>query len=338
MDKPERRLIGAAIAIMLLAMCLAGSFLAAFHEPKPHGVNVGVVAPPPAVQQLRTGLEQHAPGAFDLASYPDAASAQAAIMNRDVEGAFVASGPQGPQLLIASGAGLFPTQLIEKTFTALAAASGQQVHVTDVSPLPAADTVGLKNFFVVMATLIPSMALGAISSLLLVGLDGRRRLGGLLVGAILLGLGVTWVADGMTGTWPGGYWALAGIVALFSFAVSTTTAALARLSPAGVVLALLGFLVLGVPPTGGPARFFVPSFFRVFDPWLPTPAAVTALRNVSYFDGNHIGADLWSLAIWAVVGLVGVLLTGRLAPHRHGAHATPYDEPATAGRMATKEA
>jgi hypothetical protein len=338
MDKPERRVFAVVIAATLIGMTLAGCFLAAFHKPTPHGVNVGVVAPPQVVQQLTAGLDQHSPGAFDLTTYPSEAAAHEAILDRDVDGAFVAS-PQGAHLLVASGAGLFPHQAIETAFTAIGAATGQQVQVTDVAPLATDDPAGVKGFFTMMLTMLPSLAMGVAIALLGARVAAPRRAAALVLGAVLLGCGNALIADGLTGTLPGGYWKIAGVVCLFSFAVSATTAFLTRLHPAGAVLALLTFVALGVPPTGGPARFFIPRFFRFFDPWMPTVSTVQGLRNISYFDSHHVAGYLWVLVTWAVLGLAGLLLTGRM---RHGGphtgHGTEHGELTPAGRTVAKEA
>jgi len=66
MSEPQQRLLVGAIAGLVLAMCFAGSFLAAFHEPSPHRLPVAVVASAPEVRQLEAGLNAHLRGALEV--------------------------------------------------------------------------------------------------------------------------------------------------------------------------------------------------------------------------------------------------------------------------------
>ena len=61
------------------------------------------------------------------------------------------------------------------------------------------------------------------------------------------------IADGVSGL--GNYLPIAGIVALFSLAISLPTAALGEIKPPLVVLAVLVFLILGLPSAAVPAAW-----------------------------------------------------------------------------------
>src|ERR1700759_3080128 len=52
--------------------------LSAFHRPTPPALPVGIVAPAPGSQQLRSALERAEPGGFALRSYPSEARARTA--------------------------------------------------------------------------------------------------------------------------------------------------------------------------------------------------------------------------------------------------------------------
>ena len=84
--------------------------------------------------------------------------------------------------------------------------------------------------------------------------------------AVVIGLVAAAIADGIAGL--GNYAAIAGIVALFSLAVAAPTALLARIWPPLVALAVLAFIVFGIPASGGPANLasFTPGFLRVLGP------------------------------------------------------------------------
>ena len=81
-----------------------------------------------------------------------------------------------------------------------------------------------------------------------------------------------------------------------------------------VAVAVLLFIVAGIPDSGGPANLasFSGGGFRVFDSVLPLGVAASVLRNVVYFGGHSTALHLWVLAAWAVAGLAGlVVLTTR---------------------------
>lgn len=317
MNKSEQRLVAGAVGAVIFAMCFAGSFLAAFHNPSPHRLPVAVVAPTPLVHQLAAGLDAHAPGAFRIERYPDGGAARAAVAERAVDGALLASS-QGLQLLVTGAGGVASAQTLTQAFSALAASAGQRLKVTDVAPLPAQNREGLSVFFLTLSVLFSSVLVGAVSSFAARAAPAARRVGVLVVSAVVIGAATAWIADGATGALPGHYLALAGIAALFSLAVSAPTAALARIAPPGVALAGLTFIVVGVPATGGPVGLaqFLPAFFRFFNPALPASVTIPAMTNVVYFDGHAIGQDLWVLTAWAVGGLLALLAASRFRVQR----------------------
>ena len=126
--------------------------------------------------------------------------------------------------------------------------------------------------------------------------------------AVASGLVAAAIADGIAGL--GNYAALAGIIALFSLAVAAPTAVLARIRPPLVALALLAFIVFGIPASGGPANLasFTPGFLRALNHALPLGLAAGTIRNVVYFGGHDTATYLWTLAAWALAGLVGLFL------------------------------
>ena len=67
---------------------------------EPRDLQIGVAGPQAAVGGIERQLSAQE-GAFDLHRYPDEASARAAIEDRDVYGAFVAT-PDGPKVLPVS--------------------------------------------------------------------------------------------------------------------------------------------------------------------------------------------------------------------------------------------
>jgi hypothetical protein len=88
--------------------------------------------------------------------------------------------------------------------------------------------------------------------------------------------------------------------------------------PAGLVTAAALLLLLGFPSSGGAVTpQLQPSFYGAISAWLPPGAALTAFRNVVYFDWAHAAAPLLVLAAWAVGGFaIGLLAERRRSGRR----------------------
>ena len=97
-------------------------------------------------------------------------------------------------------------------------------------------------------------------------------------------------------------------------------------------------LLLGVSTAGGAVTYeFEPGFYDAISQFLAPGAALTAVRNVQYFDWAATLAPLAVLGAWAAGGLALGLLGERLGPHvRAAARASgaARGAPATAGSRA----
>jgi nucleotide-binding universal stress UspA family protein len=302
-----RALAGFIVASAAFVAIFVAVTLSAFHKPTPHGVPVGVVGSAAVTAQVEHGLDSAAPGGFSFRDYPTAASATTGIAQRQVDGALVATGPK-LRLLVTQAGGTGPEQALNVAFTAVAARSGRQLTVTDVLPPRAADTQALSSWFVVLSVLIPSLAAGSASALALRRAPRAWAVAAPVAMAVVSGLIAAAIADGIAGL--GNYGAIAGIGALSSLAVATPTALLARIRPPLVALAVLAFIVFGIPASGGPANLasFTPGFVRALSPVLPLGVGASTIRNVVYFGGHDTTAYLWTLAAWALAGVVGLNL------------------------------
>ena len=294
-------MVSGAFAAIFVALTLS-----AFHAPRPHDLPVGIVGPAAVTSRVEQALDGAAPGAFAWRSYPSQTGARTGIAHREVNGALVTSG-HNLRLLIAQGGGTGPAQVLTRAFGAMAVRSGHQLVVADVVPPLPGDTEALSSFFVVLGVLIPSLAAGSGSALAF-----RRARPGLAVAvpvavAIVIGVVSAAVADGIAGL--GNFAAIAGVVALFSLAVAAPTALLARIWPPLVTVAVLVFIVFGIPVSGGPANLasFGPGFLRVLDPVLPLGVAASVVRNVVYFGGHATAMQLWVLTAWALAGVAGLI-------------------------------
>ena len=306
-----RALAGFIVASAAFAAIFVALTVSAFHAPAPHGLPVGIVGSAAVTGHIEHALNRAAPGAFRWHSYLSAASARAGIMQRAVYGALVASGGS-LRLLVAQAGGTAPAQALTRVFGVVAAHSGQHLVVADVVPPLARDTQALSSWFVVLGVLIPSLAAGSASAMAFRRARPLWSVAALVAAAIVIGVVCAAIADGIAGL--GHYAAIAGIVALFSLAVSAPTAVLGRIWPPLVALALLAFIVFGIPVSGGPANLasFTPGFLRALSPALPLGVAAGAVRNVVYFGGHATAQYVWTLAAWAAAGVAGLVLVTAL--------------------------
>jgi nitrate reductase NapE component len=319
--------VNSVFAIVFVTIALTG-----FHQPTPHNLPVGIVAPAPMAHQLEAGLADKLPGGFAVRPLAGEAQARAAIHRRQIDGAVVVA-PSGIHLLTAEAGGNAPTQAITAAFTALAAKTGQPLTTSDVVPPSRDDSEALSSFFLILCVLFPSLATGIV-----VGHGLRRtsllaRLVVLVSVASIVGLAAAAIGDGISGL--GHYWALAGIVGLFSLAVSAPTAALGQIRPHLASLCVLAFLIFGIPVSGGPSNLtaFGPQFVRSLHSGLPLGAAADAARNVAYFGAADTANHIAVLSVYAVAGLcvlaLVVTLTGRRRPRPEAAEeASPRRRPA----------
>ena len=309
----------AAFAAVFVALVLS-----AFHAPAPHDLPVGIVAPAAVTGRVEHALGAAVQGGFELRPYPSQASATAAIGRREVDGALIAAGGH-LRLLVAQAGGSGPAQALTQVAGALAARSGQSLTVTDVVPPLPRDSDALSPFFVLLGVLVPSLAAGSASAMAFRRARPAWCVAAPAAAAVVIGAISAGLADGVAGL--GHYPAIAGVVALFSLAVSAPTAALGRSWPPLTAAAILVFLVLGIPVSGGPANLapFGPGFLRPLDPALPLGAAAGAVRDAVYFGGHGTAAGVWVLAAWAAAGVAGLALTvglrRRAAARQSPAHA-----------------
>jgi nucleotide-binding universal stress UspA family protein len=302
-----RALAGFIVASAAFVAIFVALTLSAFHKPTPHDLPVGIVGSAAVTRQVEHALDSAAPGAFRFRSYPSEASATTGIAQREIDGALVASGAN-LRLLVTQAGGTGPDQALSGAFAAVAARSGRQLIVSDAVPPRTSDSQALSSWFVILSVLIPSLASGSASALAFRRAPRAWSVAAPVAMAVVSGLVAAAIAEGIAGL--GNYAAIAGIVALFSLAVAALTAVLARIRPPLVALAVLAFIVFGIPASGGPANLagFTPGFLRVLSPVLPLGIAASAIRNVVYFGGHATDAYIWTLAAWALAGVAGLIL------------------------------
>lgn len=309
-----RRLVAPVIIGLVVAFAFVGLYTAALHAPKPHDLRVAVVGAPGLERQIQGRLDAAAPGAFALERYASPAAARQALLDQDVGGAFIA-GPQ-PRLLVATAGGPATREAIGAAFSGAAAANGTKLEVEDVRPLPAHDSRGMSAFFTIVGTTVASLLFGAALFAGARRAPIRARLAVAVAFSALVGLTMALTVGPLVGALSGAFWGIAGVIALLALAVGLTTAALSRaLGPPGIGIAALVLLLFGMSSSGGPVGYqFLPDTYNALSQAQPGGAAMTAMRNVVYFDGAGTLGPILVLLAWVLFGLLVELAAARIRP------------------------
>lgn len=325
--RPDNRTIAAAlIAVVVLQLLFALSYIGAFHDPSPHGVPLAVAAPTrAAADQVAQGLEQE--GGDDVATevVADDAAARARVRDRDAAGALVVGPKKTDRLYIASAAGVAQAQAIEAQIRDAETQQGRRLKVADLAPLPAADSRGTTPFYLVLV-----MAFGGYLGVTVLSLlatpqasRGRRalqRLGAMAAYALVSGIAVTVLARVVFGLVEGHLIAVSAATALVGYATASVAITLqAVLGTAGTGAVILLFVVIGNPTSGGAVPYdFLPGWMGALGPYLVNGAGVDLVRNLLYFDAHAIARPLVVLAIWAGLGSAGAVTVSARRYRRSG--------------------
>ncbi|MEU8796883.1 hypothetical protein [Spirillospora sp. NPDC048819] len=321
-----RRTAGVAVVAALLQLVMITAFAWPAARVAPRDVPIVVTGPQAAAVAER--LDRERPGAFDVLTRPDEAGARAAIAGREAYGAIVTT-PSGPKVLTASAASPF----IAQQLGALAQAQAKEGRppVPPVQDVVAADSDDPRGAgFGALA--LPLIMSGLAASVLLTFAipAAAWRAAGVVLFAVLGGLGAAGIAQGWLSLLPGPYLALAGVMSLTILAVTGTVAGLATaLGRAGLGVGSLTLLLLGNPlsaAASGPEM--LPQPWGDLGQMLPPGAAVTLLRSTAFFDGAGAAGPLAVLVAWAAAGFA-LLAVGGLRG-RTGEEAARGREPALA--------
>jgi hypothetical protein len=308
----------------VLLVALVGLIGTAIRDPHPHDIPVGLVGPPPALQQMSGAFGTAAPGAFSFTSFGSEADARSALDSRAVDGVLVLGG-SSPRLIVAGAAGDGSVGVITAAFTNALKAQGMTVAVETVHPFSSGDAHGLILFFVVVAVLVSSLVAQALLIARASQAGFAERFAVVVVFAVLAGVTAMLTATWIAGDYGSGLWLAVGLVALGSAALGAVVAGLARiLGPAGIGVAGLLVLLPGLVSSGGPVGSqLLPDFYRALAPWMPAGPLYSALRGALYFDGAGIGGPAAVLSGWLVLGLAlmfaGEMVARRRAPVAMGA-------------------
>jgi hypothetical protein len=305
----------AILAAIIVGLGFVWSFVGALHKPAFHKVPIAVLGPPELTRALSSG------GEFAVTRVD---SRQAAIEKVDHHNALggIVVGPSGIDVLVASAAGLTVSSALSTDLPpklSAAAPAGTPVRVIDVVPAPKNDALGLSPFFLALSIAIGNY-IGAIFFGLAFGVKpvGRRvwwRLLGVSIIGLILGLGEVAVVYAI-GPLHGHYVPLVLGSILLGLSVSYITVGLQSfLGILGTTCAILIFVVLGNPASGGPVpNQLLPGIWRTIGPYLPNGAGTDLFRSVAYFGGHNLTRPLLVLFSYLAVGVVFAVASVRARP------------------------
>ncbi len=301
---PWPTVLALAVALSAGLAVLLSAFAWPATQTRPREVPIAVAGPPPAVDQVRTALEEAQPGAFAVRAVTDAARARELVQDRDVAGALVLD-PAGPSVIVATQGGPAVAQALVQVAQA---AGGQAVEVDDLAPAPADDPRGAGLSAGALPLAIVGAAAGAVLTLRLRG-PGRRAAGA-VVFALVAGPAAVGILHGWLGALTGNWLAESAVISLGLAAATLGVAGLAAVAGrVGLVVGALTIVALGNPLTGASsAPALQPDGWADLGQGLPPGAVVSALRAVSGFDGEGVTGPLTVLLVWAGVGLALLLL------------------------------
>jgi hypothetical protein len=315
----------AALMLALFAVQLAfiGSYIGAFHQPKPHRIAIAVVYPGPADQVL-TRLNGLSGEPLRAHAVPDEATARRQIDRREVYGALIMSGTAAAdRLLVASAASTSVAQALTEVLAEVERAQRHDLTTEDVKPAPIGDARGLSAFYLAVGWVVGGYLVAIAVSVSKGARPTSRhraliRLSALLLYAVLSGIGGSLIARSFFGALSGDATQLWWFGALLVFASGAVTMALQALfGLVGVGVTVLLFVVLGNPSAGGayPAPL-LPEFWRTIGPWLPPGAGTEAIRGITYFDGAGLRSAALLLGAYAVGGALATLVASAVQEPR----------------------
>lgn len=293
-------------AAVVFQLAFIAAFTGAMSRPTLQDATVGLVASPAATRPAAAVPQV---GGVSYRVLPSSAAATAEVRDGALPAALLV-GARKDTLVVADAAGLTLVTAIGEAVSAQAARAGVPVAIADVRPLPPGDPRGLASFLLVVAWIIG----GYLGMTLLSRVRGAA--GASVRGtAVTLGMATLYavasaafgvvLVDPLMGVLNGHPWTLLAAGSLIVFTATIVTAALTSLvGLPGIVIAIVMFVLLGNPTSGGSVPVqMLSGGYRFLAGVLPTNAGVSLVHGFAYFDGNQIAGPLLVLSIYAGVSL-----------------------------------
>jgi hypothetical protein len=331
-DAIAPRTVVLVLGVLALQVGFILSYVGAFHSPRPHRLELLVVAPAQSSSHGVAQLNAISGAPLRARAVGSETAARAALRRGDAPAALVIRpGGTTDTLLVASAKGTSTVTAAESVLSAVERSRHRALHVVDVVPLQDRDGRGLTGFYLVIGWIVGGYL---VASLLGVAKGARPantrraviRLASLVPYALASGLLGAVVVGPLLGALTGhvlGLWALGTLLVFASAAV--TMAFQVLFGVLGIGITVLVFVVLGNPSAGGAYQpALLPPFWRSISSALPNGAGTDSVRRIVYFGSHGVGEHLLVIALYAVLGAaVTVLATLRTSRRRAQAVPTP---------------
>jgi hypothetical protein len=305
--------------VFVLQLGFIFSYVAAFHDPKPHRVRVAIVAPSALASRGVSAIDAIPGQVAQARALSSTAAAREQILAGSLSAAIIVHpASTTDRVLYASGGGAAVATTVEKVASEAEAKYHRRVTFTDLVPLQAGDSRGLTGFYLVIGWIVGGYLMASILGIA----NGARpssireaaaRLLAVVPYAVASGLGGALIVDQMLGALTGHFlalWSLGMLVVAASAAATIASEALFGIAGIGVVI--LAFVIFGNPSAGGPYQpELLPGFWRAISGWLPNGAGTDTVRRIVYFGSHGITGHLLVLAAYVVVGTIATLAVCR---------------------------
>lgn len=321
---PWARVVAIAVVLATAVSVVVLAFLWPSVTSEVRGLPIAAAGPSAQLDQLIEGIDEHAPGVFDVTTVDDRDAAIALIESREAYGALILGAD--PEVLTSSAGSPVAAQALagvaaqlqgqlQQAAAAQAAQAGVApptitVTVTDVVPLAGTDARGIGLASAVLPLVIGGLLGGILATL---ALRGRaRRIVAVIVYAAVAGAAITGILQGWFGVLQGSYLVNAAAVGLTLLAVGATVLGLASImGRPGLALGAVTFVLFAVPLASAATPVeFLPAPWGAVGQWFPPGAGATLLRDLSYFPAANASFAWLVLGVWAAAGLA-LALVGR---------------------------
>ena len=297
----------------LVAILVA--FLLAFSLPslraEPRDVPVAIVAPEPALAQVKAAVAAAQPDAIAWVESEDRAAAITLIEHRTAVGALIL-GKDGLEVVAPGAAGPAVAAFVQELGERVGGSVSVPITHTDPIPFADADPRGIG----LTAGALP-IALGgwiaAVGIIATVRGNGKRLVAALSF-AVMGGVAMTAVLQFWFGTFDGNYLALAAAGMLGIAATSLLVLGLQRLlKGVGIACAATILILFGNPLSGlTTPSTFLPRPWGEIGQWLPPGATGSLMRNTGFFDPATAWFPALVLVGWVTLGVGAYALAGVL--------------------------
>ncbi|MCD4526999.1 ABC transporter permease [Nocardioides sp. cx-173] len=313
------RAVAWVLGVLFLQFAFIFSYVAAFHDPTPHQLEVKVVAPPGGgsqAQQLVDELNRLSGDPLDASLADSESDAREDVRDGDEVAALVLRPDQSSDLLlVASGGGTSLEEAATEVLTKVVGEQQRTLEKEDLVPLQSGDARGLTGFYLVVGWAVGAYLFPTVVALA----RGDRprsirmaalRLAALVPYALASGFGGALIVGPLLDAQTGHLWQLGLLGTAVSFSIAALAIGLEALfGVIGIGVTLLLIVIIGNPSAGGAFQAGVmPTFWRVVGDWIPTGAGVDGVRQIVYFDSDAMTRPLLVLAAYAVAGIVLTLL------------------------------